>query len=156
MNILKYGKTFINWCNLNVGFLNVLLSLCTLRLSVSIARMPYKKKIVGTLEIMTAKTGDPYFECFIKVYLTNVGNVPIYIKRVEITDWKGKSLGTCLMRTGHRECQELERGKSYFCEGMFVDPIFERHAMDLNGHVKIRVTDINGKKYYISRTFPVG
>lgn len=157
MNIFKLCNEFIQWCNGNVGFLNVILSLSTLTLTVTIAKLPYKKKIVGSLELVQEKTQyEPFFECFIKVYLTNVGRVPIYIKRVEIIDWKGKSLGSCLMNLRHDQCKELRAGKNYSCEGLFIDSVFIKHALNLNGHVKIRVTDISGKRYYISRTFPVG
>lgn len=122
MDILSLIDKFIQWCDGNVGFLNVILSLCTLILTVTIAKLPYKKKIVGSLEIIPEKTQyEPFFKCFIRVYLTNVGRVPIYS-----------------------------------CEGMFVDSVFIKHVIDLNGYVKIKVTDISGKKYYISRTFPVG
>lgn len=82
--------------------------------------------------------------------------MPIYIKRIEIIDWKGKSLGSCLMNLRHNQCAELSAGQNYSCEGMFVDSVFIKHVIDLNGYVKIKVTDISGKKYYISRTFPVG
>ena len=157
MDILSLVNKFIQWCDGNVGFLNVILSLCTLILTITIAKLPYKKKIVGSLEIISEKTQyEPFFKCFIKVYLTNVGRVPIYIKRVEIIDWKGKNLEACLMNLKYNQCMELCAGKNYSCEGMFVDTVFIRHAIDLNGYVKIKVTDISGKKYYISRTFPVG
>ena len=126
-------------------------------LTVTIAKLPYKKKIVGSLEIIPEKPQyEPFFKCFIRVYLTNVGRVPIYIKRIEIIDWKGKSLGSCLMNLRHNQCAELSAGQNYSCEGMFVDSVFIKHVIDLNGYVKIKVTDISGKKYYISRTFPVG
>ena len=157
MDILSLIDKFIQWCDGNVGFLNVILSLCTLILTVTIAKLPYKKKIVGSLEIIPEKTQyEPFFKCFIRVYLTNVGRVPIYIKRIEIIDWKGKSLGSCLMNLRHNQCAELSAGPNYSCEGMFVDSVFIKHVIDLNGYVKIKVTDISGKKYYISRTFPVG
>lgn len=92
----------------------------------------------------------------IKVYLTNVGRVPVYIKSVDIIDWKGKNLGSCDMNLRYSQCKELGASKSYSCQGIFSDPVFVKHAINLNGYVKIRVTDISGKKYYISRTFPVG
>ena len=55
MNILKLFNEVIQWCDGNVGFLNVILSICTLTLTITIAKIPYKKKIVGTLEIMQEK-----------------------------------------------------------------------------------------------------
>ena len=111
MDILSLIDKFIQWCDGNVGFLNVILSLCTLILTVTIAKLPYKKKIVGSLEIIPEKTQyEPFFKCFIRVYLTNVGRVPIYIKRIEIIDWKGKSLGSCLMNLRHNQCAELSAG----------------------------------------------
>ena len=82
MDILSLIDKFIQWCDGNVGFLNVILSLCTLILTVTIAKLPYKKKIVGSLEIIPEKTQyEPFFKCFIRVYLTNVGRVPIYPMR---------------------------------------------------------------------------
>lgn len=44
MDILSLIDKFIQWCDGNVGFLNVILSLCTLILTVTIAKLPYKKK----------------------------------------------------------------------------------------------------------------
>lgn len=157
MNILKLCNEFIQWCNGNVGFLNVVLSLCTLILTITIAKLPYKKKIVGSLDVTLEKIeNETSYKSIIKVYLTNVGRVPVYIKSVDIIDWKGKNLGSCDMNLRYSQCKELGASKSYSCQGIFCDPVFVKHAINLNGYVKIRVTDISGKKYYISRTFPVG
>lgn len=157
MNILKLFNEVIQWCDGNVGFLNVILSICTLTLTITIAKIPYKKKIVGTLEIMQEKTKhDPFFKCYINVYLTNVGGTPIYIKNIEIVKRRRKSIGSFLMNLGHGQCRELNMGEKCSYSGMFIDPILDKHSTNLNGHVRIRVTDIAGKRYYISRTFPVG
>lgn len=42
MDILSLIDKFIQWCDGNVGFLNVILSLCTLILTVTIAKLPYQ------------------------------------------------------------------------------------------------------------------
>ena len=106
MDILSLVNKFIQWCDGNVGFLNVILSLCTLILTITIAKLPYKKKIVGSLEIISEKTQyEPFFKCFIKVYLTNVGRTPIYIKKIEIVKRRRKSIGSFLMNLGHGQCR---------------------------------------------------
>lgn len=157
MNIFKLFNEVIQWCDGNVGFLNVILSICTLTLTITIAKIPYKRKIVGSLDVTLEKIeNETSYKSIIKVYLTNVGRVPVYIKSVDIIDWKGKNLGSCDMNLRYSQCKELGASKSYSCQGIFSDPVFVKHAINLNGYVKIRVTDISGKKYYISRTFPVG
>ena len=98
MNIFKLFNEVIQWCDGNVGFLNVILSICTLTLTITIAKIPYKKKIVGSLDVTLEKIeNETSYKSIIKVYLTNVGRVPVYIKSVDIIDWKGKNLGSCDM-----------------------------------------------------------
>ena len=108
MNIFKLFNEVIQWCDGNVGFLNVILSICTLTLTITIAKIPYKKKIVGSLDVTLEKIeNETSYKSIIKVYLTNVGRVPVYIKSVDIIDWKGKNLGSCDMNLRYSQCKEL-------------------------------------------------
>ena len=106
MNIFKLFNEVIQWCDGNVGFLNVILSICTLTLTITIAKIPYKKKIVGSLDVTLEKIeNETSYKSIIKVYLTNVGRVPVYIKSVDIIDWKGKNLGSCDMNLRYSQCK---------------------------------------------------
>lgn len=72
MNIFKLFNEVIQWCDGNVGFLNVILSICTLTLTITIAKIPYKKKIVGSLDVTLEKIeNETSYKSIIKVYLTN-------------------------------------------------------------------------------------
>ena len=73
MNIFKLFNEVIQWCDGNVGFLNVILSICTLTLTITIAKIPYKKKIVGSLDVTLEKIeNETSYKSIIKVYLTKV------------------------------------------------------------------------------------
>ena len=34
--------------------------------------------------------------------------------------------------------------------GSFKNNVFEKHYLDLNGHIKLKITEIDGKKHYDS------
>ncbi len=79
-------KNIIEWCNLNVGFATILLSTGTLFLSliaiivsISTARLPYKKKLLlltgNFIDICTNNGG-------IHITVTNTGNRKIKLKKI--------------------------------------------------------------------------
>lgn len=76
----------INWCNENVGFISLLLSLLTLIvsilaifISIKTAQLPYRKKLLLTVNNYDA----PGFHGYgILVSVTNIGNRTIFIKKI--------------------------------------------------------------------------
>lgn len=81
-------ESIINWCNLNSGFAQIILSIVTIIISIiaiiiSIitARLPYKKKILLTYG---SYIGVGHNDEGIHITVTNVGNRNIYIKKIGI------------------------------------------------------------------------
>lgn len=141
----------IEWCNENSGFLSLLMAGMTAILSLRIAKMPYKKAISGTLWINQRETNIwNGYAC-----ITNVGRTPVFIKSVLVTNRWRKTIGS-FYKKGTETCVPLEPGESIKVEGMFEHKIFDKHNMNLNGHVKLKVVEIDGKKHYISKGFGVG
>ena len=68
----------------------------------------------------------------LRISIVNAGRLPIYIRQVEVKDKKGTFLGS--MNT-------LDMDKNF---------------LELNGHIKVVITDLEGKKYSFSKGWPVG
>lgn len=77
----------IDFCNNNIGFVEALLSLLTLFISIiaivvslCTARLPYKKKTLIRFHscfLITDYVSDNYFY---SVGITNIGNIPVYLQ----------------------------------------------------------------------------
>ena len=142
------------WFNENEGFLSFLLSICTILLSLKIAKMPYKKKIIGTIWL----DGKAEQNCFKgNASVTNVGRIPVHIKSIEVTDKKRKVIESFMINTNvGQNCTTLMPGENVMVYGSFKNNVFEKHYLDLNGHIKLKITEIDGKKHYVSKGFAVG
>ena len=151
MNIIDI---IFQWINNNEGVFNILLSICTIVLTMVIAQIPYKKKVVDNMWLRE-KTELGCYNA--SASITNVGRSPIFIHSVKVTDNKRQEIESFYINNKIDEvCTMLMPGNSIVVDGMFKNNIFDKYHMNLNGYIKLKIIEISGKTYYISKGFSVG
>lgn len=106
----------INFCNQNSGFISailsivtIVLSICAIVISIKTAMLPYTKK----LRIYTGLDFDEDGNYTMEIYLYNLGNSPVYIKSIEVSQKEIAPL--CLARLH----SEIPMEKHYLIPHMF-------------------------------------
>lgn len=142
----------VEWCNSNIGFIDAILSLSTIFVSiiamiVSIqsARLPYKKKI--NINVVFNEDKDLY-TC--KIYIINTGNRTIGINGIELSQ-NGKFLD--FLDLGTAVDNFIEPGKVY--EDAFLN--FKMSAIDnKQKKIKVRIIDTEYKEYIFKVELAMG
>lgn len=154
-------NSIIAWCNENQGFfsavlctLTILTSLLTVLFTWKVGKMPYKKK----LAVMIGYWGSDETGHNLRISIANVGRIPIYIKNVEVKSNKNDLLG--VMATGDLDKNFLIiTSNEIIANEIRVENkrnVFNKYGIDLNGHIKVVITDLEGKKYIFTKGWPVG
>lgn len=141
----------IKWCNENQGFFSALL--CTLTILTSIltifftwkvGTLPYKKK----LTVMAGYWGSDEDGHNLRISIVNVGRIPVYIRSVEVESYKGDLLGNMATMDLDKNFLIINPNEIIAQEICVenTDHIFDRYGVNLNNHIKITVTDLEGKK----------
>ncbi len=143
-------SNIVSWCNANSGFVSAVLSLfslitsiMTIFISVSVARLPYKKK----LDIWSYNDSDiPDFRTIVEI--VNAGNKGVRIKSIEII-CEGRLLANQYLEPAERQyiapTDEISIPVSYHLEGDYFGKT-----------MNIVVTDTDNKKYRIESNFAMG
>ena len=153
-------ECMIKWCNENQGFFSALL--CTLTILTSIltifftwkvGTLPYKKK----LTVMAGYWGSDEDGHNLRISIVNVGRIPVYIRSVEVESYKGDLLGNMATMDLDKNFLIINPNEIIAQEICVenTDHIFDRYGVNLNNHIKITVTDLEGKKYAFSKGWPV-
>lgn len=151
----------ITWCNENQGFfsavlcsLTILTSLLTVFFTWKVGTMPYRKR----LSVMLYYWGSDEDGHHLRISIVNAGRIPIYIRQVEVKDKKGIILGS--MNTFDMDKNFLIISPNeVLAQEISVENknrVFDNFGIDLNGHIKVVITDLEGKKYSFSKGWPVG
>ena len=154
-------KEVIAWCNCKQGFLpavlsvlTILISIFTIALSWKIGKMPYLKKV----SICFWFNGEREAGYCAKIAVVNIGNAPLYIKEIYITDKKNRHLGYKNFFDGKKDFKILKSNEELY-EDIYVSDKkkdFKKYDLDFNGRIKVIVEEVNGKKYCASKGWPVG
>ena len=116
--------------------------------------MPYKKRITGNFWLNGKNDLNCYNGC---ASVTNVGRIPIFIKRIEITDKRKNTIGSLIVNCDiYHNCIMLSPGEFTVAQSLLKNDVFENNSLNLNGHIKLKVTEIDGTVHYISKGFSVG
>lgn len=150
-----YVKDFMEWCNLNQGFLSFVLSLMTIILSViaiivsiKMAYLPFRSRI----KIVPDAYGDSE-KVVMDIIIFNYGYTKIGISNITVFDNKNLVLGMYKGKTIY-----IKSGKVKKCRIEIKDKIdfFEENILDLNNKIIIKLSDTYGKQYTFKKGFPVG
>ena len=94
----------------------------------------------------------------LRISIVNAGRIPIYIRQVEVKDKKGIYLGS--MNTFDMDKNFLIISPNeVLAQEISVENkncVFDNFGIDLNGHIKVVITDLEGKKYSFSKGWPLG
>lgn len=148
-------QDFIGWCNLNQGFLDFVLSVVTIIISViaivfsiKFAYLPYYRKI----KIMPSAYSTSE-KIIMDIIIYNCGNIEIGVEGITVSDNKNLVLGMYNGRNFY-----IKPGKMKKCRIEIFDEIeyVSENIIDLNNKIVIKVVDMYGKKYTFKNGFPVG
>lgn len=116
--------------------------------------MPYKKKLTAMVGYWGSDTDGHN----LRISIFNVGRIPVYIRRVEVKSWKNDFLGAMTTIDEDKNFLIITPNKSIAQKITVenIDHIFDKYGTNLNWHIKIIVTDLEGKKYRFFRGWPVG
>lgn len=143
---------FIEWCNVNQGFLSFVLSTVTLLLSIiaifiSIIamRIPYKKRVVVEAGCLCNGSDNKLY-----VWISNVGNKTFSVKQIDVIYNRVHIGGTGKFKPEKRILNPSEIKE--FCVSAFltnkkIDDFFESG--------KVVVTDTENKKYISKKILPM-
>ena len=94
----------------------------------------------------------------LRISIVNVGRIPVYIRSVEVESYKGDLLGNMATMDLDKNFLIINPNEIIAQEICVenIDRIFDRYGVNLNNHIKITVTDLEGKKYTFSKGWPVG
>ncbi len=90
MWFIEQGMRFIELCNNNAGFISAILAAFTIVITIMIGRLPYKKKVSFYYYMVHNKRNG--IDVF--VYITNIGNCPIYADKLIAKDGFRKVIST--------------------------------------------------------------
>jgi len=143
-------SNIITWCNENCGFVSAALSLfslitsiTTIAISVSIAWLPYKKK----LDIWSYNDQDmPNFRTVVEI--VNTGNKGIRIRDIEIS-CEGQFLA-------YKYFEPTDRQYIAPTDEISIPIVFHLEGNYANKIMEIIVTDTDNKKYRIKSSFAMG
>lgn len=147
---------FILWCNENGGFLSAVLSILTILISVGamyisyrVGRLPYVKKL--SMIPCLCRKNDTYY---IDLTIINIGNAPICIKGITISNREMLDIGI----TEGQTLFVLKPSEHVRKTIRIYDDLenIKKHELDLNGHIVLTAYDASGKKYQFKKGFPVG
>lgn len=151
----------IDWCNKNEGFLTLIsiilasiISVLTIRLSWQIGKIPFSKK--ASVTVFCWKPDNEYR---LRITIVNIGMAPLNIKSIDVIDNDGYILGSVEKIFSKFKGALLIEGNGIFSTKIKVineNQIFEKHAIDLNNHIKVVIREHDGNVYTISKGFPVG
>lgn len=110
-HLIDLVKSLITLCNDNAGFISAILAVITILISVKIGRLPYQKK----LSFYHYLGSDETEEIIATVYVSNIGNCPLYIDRLIAEEGFFKTIGQCerISNTTLMDDRLLEPKKTY-------------------------------------------
>ena len=89
--LIDLVKGFITLCNDNAGFISAILAVIAMFISIRIGRLPYQKKI----SFYHYLGSDETKEIIATVYVSNIGNCPLYIDELIAKEGRSKTIGRC-------------------------------------------------------------
>ena len=109
--LIDLGKSVVVLCNDNAGFISAILAVIAIVISVKIGRFPYQKK----LSFYHYLSSDETEELIATVYVSNVGNCPVYLDELVAKEGYFKTIGRCedISNTLMIEDRLLEPKKTY-------------------------------------------
>jgi hypothetical protein len=155
-------KQIIDWCNCNQGFLSALLSILTILisgftifLSWKIGKMPFRNAISVTVSTGGKDDGGYYR---LHIVIVNIGNIPMYIGSVEVTDREKHHLGS--MNTYYENKDFIILNPNEIIDDIVIvknrNELFDKYELDFNGKIKIIVKELNGKRHTFSKGWAAG
>lgn len=90
-DLIDLTKSLIVLCNDNAGFISAILAVITILISVKIGRLPYQKK----LSFYHYLGSDETKEIIATVYVSNIGDCPLYIDELIAKEGFFKTIGQC-------------------------------------------------------------
>lgn len=143
---------FIEWCNVNQGFLSFVLSTVTLLLSIiaifiSIIamRIPYKKRVVVEAACLYNGSDNKVY-----VWISNVGNKTFSVKQIDVIYNKVHIGGTGKFKPEKRILNPSEIKE--FCVKTFLE---NKNINDFLKNGKVMVTDTENKEYISKEILPM-
>ena len=89
--LIDFSQKLISLCNENAGFISAILAVTTMFISIKIGRLPYQKKI----SFYHYLGSDETKEIIATVYVSNIGNCPLYIDKLIAKEGFFKTIGLC-------------------------------------------------------------
>lgn len=140
----------IQWCNSNEGFINAILSILTLIISViaiyssiKLAYIPYKKRI-----LINPVFGIKFDKYYLELTIANSGNKLIGINSITV-----KYGDTYIGGNDKKKFVEPSKTKKYFID---MDLREEEIKYDKNAKVEIEIYDTEGKEYKFKSGLALG
>lgn len=77
---------------------------------------------------------------------------------MDVENRKGDILGAVSVADQEKDFMILNANGTFSkeIEVENVNQIFDKHGMDLNGHIRVVIKDLDGKTYRFSKDWPVG
>lgn len=141
---------FIEWCNINQGFImglfsffSLIISVIAIWISISVSKLPYKRAIRITSGTYLGNIGiSPLEDSGIYVNALNVGNVPIKIVDVGLLYREEKCLEANSIFETRRIINNMEDVEVYFSQ-----KDLEKYFVGKKGRVYAFVKDAEGHVY---------
>lgn len=142
--------SFIEWCNNNQGFINAILSMSTILISIvavcislMVAYLPYRKRIV-----INPIFGLNKYGYYLELDIANSGNKLIGIKYIDIK-YKNKTIGdTC-----KRRFVEPSKTTKFYIK---LDINDQELQYDIDAWADIEICDTEGKEYKFKTPIAMG